>query len=113
MKAERNKAPNKSRHTSKHTYPPDGELADSRKAPSSSSVEGSLPSSCKKYFDCQKTKGAGFKLLREAARSFNSLELVRDWEREAAPAVLLPNIDEQIYGGGLLPSHRLFFICST
>ena len=64
------------KHTSRHTSPADGELADSRKAPSSSSVEGSLPSSRKKYFDCQKTKGAGFKLPREAARSFNSLELV-------------------------------------
>ena len=59
-----------------------------RKAPSSSSVEGSLPSSRKKYFDCQKTKGAGFKLPREAARSFNSRELLffEIWEREAAPA---------------------------
>ena len=36
----------------------------------SSSVEGSLPSSlAKRYFDCQKTKGAGFKPPREAARS--------------------------------------------
>ncbi len=76
MKAERNKAPNTFRHTSRHTSPADDELADSRKAPSSSSVEGSLPSSRKKYFDCQKTKGAGFKLLREAARSCNSLKLV-------------------------------------
>ena len=51
-----------------------------------------------KYFDCQKTKGAGFKLLREAARSFNSRELLFEiWEREAAPAVLLPDI-EAIYG---------------
>ena len=29
----------------------------------------------KRYFDCQKTKGAGFKPPREAARSFNSLDL--------------------------------------
>ena len=61
-------------------------------------VEGSLPSSRKKYFDCQKTKGAGFKLPREAARSFNSRELCFEiWEREAAPAELLPDI-AAIYG---------------
>ena len=37
--------------------------------------EGSLPSSlANRYFDYQKTKGAGFKPPREAARSFNSLE---------------------------------------
>jgi len=37
--------------------------------------EGSLPSSlANRYFDCQKTERAGFKLPREAARSFNSLE---------------------------------------
>jgi hypothetical protein len=95
MKAERNKA---CEHTSRHTSPEDGELADSRKAPSSSSVEGSLPSSRKKYFDCQKTEGAGFKLPREAARSFNSLDLCFEmWEREAAPAVLMPDI-AAIYG---------------
>jgi len=46
--------------------------------------EGSLPSSkdsmrrkrveffANRYFDCQKTKGAGFKPPREAAHSFNS-----------------------------------------
>jgi hypothetical protein len=61
-------------HTSRHTSPEDGELADSPKATSSSSIEGSLPSSRKeRYFDYQKTKGAGFLLPREAARSFNSL----------------------------------------
>src|SRR6185369_2636289 len=38
-------------------------------------LEGSLPSSlANRYFDYQKTKGAGFKPPREAARSFNSLE---------------------------------------
>ena len=47
-------------HTSRHTSPEDGELADSRKAPSSSSLEGSLPSSLASDFDYQKTKGAGF-----------------------------------------------------
>jgi hypothetical protein len=67
----------------------------------SSSVEGSLPSSgtprgmpargpralAKRYFDCQKTKGAGFKPPREAARSFNSREFCFEtWERESAPA---------------------------
>jgi hypothetical protein len=42
-----------------------------------------------KYFDCQKTKGAGFKPPREAARSFNSLEFRFEiWERESAPAEL-------------------------
>src|SRR5207237_2204345 len=60
-------------HTSRHTSPEDGDLADSRKGPRSSSVEGSLPSSlANRYFDCQKTKRAGFKPPREAARSFNS-----------------------------------------
>ncbi len=63
---------------------------DSRKGPRSSSVEGSLPSSlANRYFDCQKTKGAGFKPPREAARSFNSLEFRFEiWERESAPAEL-------------------------
>jgi len=52
----------------------DGDLADSRKGPRTSSVEGSLPSSlANRYFDYQKTKGAGSKPPREAARSFNSL----------------------------------------
>src|SRR5215475_14492968 len=61
-------------HTSRHTSPEDGDLADARKAPRSSSVEGScLHLSQKDYFDCQKTKGAGFWPPREAARSFNSL----------------------------------------
>jgi len=61
---------------------------DSRKGPRSSSVEGSLPSSlANRYFDCQKTKGAGFKPPREAARSFNSLSICFEiWERESAPA---------------------------
>jgi hypothetical protein len=64
-------------------------------------IEGSLPSSgtpggmpargpralAKRYFDCQKTKGAGFKPPREAARSFNSREFCFEiWERESAPA---------------------------
>src|SRR6266498_619242 len=41
----------------------------------------------KRYFNCQKTKGAGFKPPREAARSFNSREFCFEiWEREAAPA---------------------------
>ena len=76
------------RHTSRHTSPEDGDFTDSRKGPKSSSeLEGSLPSSGtkrdarlgiplsrKRYFDCQKTEGAGFMPPREAARSFNSLE---------------------------------------
>jgi len=41
----------------------------------------------KRYFNCQKTKGAGFKPPREAARSFNSPEFCFEiWERESAPA---------------------------
>src|SRR6266540_7438297 len=41
----------------------------------------------KRYFNCQKTKGAGSKPPREAARSFNSREFCFEiWEREAAPA---------------------------
>ena len=94
----------------------DGDLADSRKGPRTSSVEGSLPSSLAKqwhrlqsviacaiafwnhrlksvplrnrYFDCQKTKRAGFKLPREAARSFNSREFCFEiWEREPLPLI--------------------------
>ena len=59
-----------------------------RKRTASSSVEGSLPSSlAKRYFECQKTKGAGFKPPREATRSFNSREFCFEiWERESAPA---------------------------
>ena len=75
-------------HTSRHTSPEDGDARHARKATASSSVEGSLPSSlANRYFDCQKTKGAGFKPPREAARSFNSRDFCFEiWEREAAPA---------------------------
>jgi len=68
-------------------------------------VEGSLPSSlAKKYFDYQKTKGAGFKPPREAARSFKSLEFCFEiWERESAPAELMPDIPA-IYGRFLFGS---------
>src|SRR5712692_8258459 len=68
--------------------PSDGDLADSRKGPRSSSVEGSLPSSlANRYFDCQKTKGAGFKPPREAARSLQFSRFCFEiWERESAPA---------------------------
>ena len=46
-----------------------------------------------RYFDCQKTKGAGFKPPREAARSFNSREFCFEiWERESAPAELMPDM---------------------
>ena len=49
--------------------------------------EGSLPSSRKRYFDCQKTEGAGLKPPREAARSCNSRVISLEfWERESAPA---------------------------
>src|SRR6266700_664284 len=84
MKAESKRTANTSRHTS----PEDGDLADSRKGPRSSSLEGSLPSSlANRYFDCQKTKGVGFKPPREAARSFNSRDFCFEiWERESAPA---------------------------
>jgi len=40
----------------------------------------------KRYFDCQKTKGAGFKPPREAARSYYSRDFFEIWERESAPA---------------------------
>ena len=75
-------------HTSRHTSPEDGDLADSRKAPSSSSVEGSLPSSPQIGTSIvKKQKERAFKLPREAARSFNSLEFCFEiWERESAPA---------------------------
>ena len=50
-------------------------------------IEGSLPSSRKRYFDCQKTERAGFKPPREAARSYNSRDFCFEiWERESAPA---------------------------
>ena len=61
--------------------------------------EGSLPSSkdstrkiawsffTNRYFDCQKTKRAGFKPPREAARSLQfSRFFFEIWERESAPA---------------------------
>ena len=53
-------------------------------------LEGSLLSSlANRYFDCQKTKGAGFKPPREAAHSFKSREFCFEiWERESAPAEL-------------------------
>src|SRR2546425_816054 len=53
-----------------------------------SRVEGSLPSSlANRYFDCQKTKGAGFKPPREAARSLQVSRFCFEiWERESAPA---------------------------
>jgi hypothetical protein len=41
----------------------------------------------KRYFNCQKTKGAGFKPPREAARSLQVSRFCFEiWEREAAPA---------------------------
>jgi hypothetical protein len=62
--------------------------------------EGSLPSSkdstrkiawsffTNRYFDCQKTKRAGFKPPREAARSLQfSRFFFEIWERESAPAI--------------------------
>src|SRR5438552_14063341 len=51
-------------------------------------LKAPLPSSlANRYFDCQKTKRAGFKPPREAARSFNSREFCFEiWERESAPA---------------------------
>ncbi len=67
--------------------------------------EGSLPSSKDstrkhawsfsqiRYFDCQKTKRAGFKPPREAARSKQfSRFFFEIWERESAPAELMPDI---------------------
>ena len=56
-------------------------------------------------------------LPREAARSFNSRELCFEiWEREAAPAVLMPN-NAAIYGPFLsefaAKSHRLLVVSSA
>src|SRR5688500_14016729 len=92
-------------YTSRHTSPEGGDARDSRKATALSSAEGSLPSSlAKRYFNCQKTKGAGFKPPREAARSFKSLEFCFEiWERESAPAELMPDIPA-IYGRFLFGS---------
>jgi len=91
MKAERDIAPNTLRGTLLLRM---ATLDTLRKRPASSSVEGSLPSSlAKRYFDCQKTKGAGFKPPREAARSLQfSRFFFEIWEREAAPAELMPDI---------------------
>ena len=73
MKAERNNAPNTLRGTLLLRTANSRTLAKHRVH----HPEGSLPSSlANRYFDCQKTKGAGFKLPREAARSFNSLNLL-------------------------------------
>jgi hypothetical protein len=73
MKAERDIAAET--HTSRHTSPEDGELADSPKHRAHHPLKAPCLHPAKKYFDCQKTKGAGFELPREAARSFNSLEI--------------------------------------
>jgi hypothetical protein len=52
----------------------------------------------KRYFDCQKTKERAFKPPREAARSKQfSRFFFEIWEREAAPAELMPDISG-IYG---------------
>src|SRR5258708_12318352 len=72
--------------------------------------EGSLPSSkdskrifawsffTNRYFDCQKTKRAGFKPPREAARSLQfSRFFFEIWERESAPAKLNSDMTA-IYG---------------
>ena len=76
-------------HTSRHTSPDDGDAWTARKANRvvihdvleieltlDLGQQGRLPAfiSRKRYFDYQKTKGAGFKPPREAARSFKSLE---------------------------------------
>jgi hypothetical protein len=84
MKAERNKPANTLRGTLLLRMANSRTLAKHRVH----HPEGSLPSSlANRYFDCQKTKGAGFKLPREAARSFNSREFAFEiWERESAPA---------------------------
>jgi hypothetical protein len=49
----------------------------SQSTQATSSEKASLPSSLTKYFSYQTTKRAGFKLLREAARSNNSLDFTR------------------------------------
>ena len=84
MKAERNNAPNTLRGTLLLRTANSRTLAKHRvRHP----VEGSLPSSRKRYFDYQKTKGAGLKPPREAARSLQvSRFFVEIWERESAPA---------------------------
>ena len=72
MKAERNNAANTLRGTLLLKMANSRTLAKHRVH---HLIEGSLPSSlANRYFDYQKTKGAGFKPPREAARSFNSLE---------------------------------------
>ena len=95
MKAERNVASNTLRGTLLLRMANSRTLAKHRDR----HPEGSLPSSlANRYFDCQKTKRAGLKLPMEAARSFNSLEFAFEiWERESAPAELLPDMTP-IYG---------------
>jgi hypothetical protein len=53
----------------------------------------------KRYFDCQKTKGAGFKPPREAARSYNS----REFSLEFGSGSPLPLINA-LYNGYLWTS---------
>ena len=56
-------------------------------APHAGCPRGEPRALANRYFDCQKTKGAGFKPPREAARSFNSRKFCFEiWERESAPA---------------------------
>ena len=88
MKAERNNAPNTLRGTLLLRI---GELADSRKAPSSSSgrrLPAFIPQ--KGISIVKKLKERGLKPPREAARSLQvSRFFVEIWERESAPAELI------------------------
>jgi hypothetical protein len=87
MKAEEKSCEVFAKHTSRHTSPVDGDLVDSRKAPRSSPLKAPCLHLSQKYFDYQKTEGAGIKPPREAARSINSREFCFEiWERESAPA---------------------------
>jgi len=50
-------------------------------------IEGSLPSSRKRYFDYQKTEGAGLSLPGKLPAPYNSRVISLEfWERESAPA---------------------------
>ena len=73
--------------------------------------EGSLPSSlANRYFDCQKTKGAGFNFPGKLPAPSILVEFAFEiWERESAPAELMP--DTAIYGPYLSESAAKFIGC--
>src|SRR6185295_17745545 len=80
-----------SEYTSRHTSPEDGELADSRKAPRSSSgrrLPAFIPQ--KGISIVKKQKGAVLSLPGKLPAPYKSRDFfVEIWERESAPAELI------------------------